>query len=148
MKLKKAEVLSVPSNSSYYCIETTSIHACPDSYSYKSTQYITFRKHGGIMERVYKIDEIVILNPHDSEQLSRLSPKYKNRIRLYMDCRERELPFESKDYDRRFYILSETNQIELAHKPHMRKNSQGHCYFTLAELTSGKEIVEVASKQL
>jgi len=148
VKSEKADVLSVPSGSSYYCIETTSIHACPDRYPYKSTPYITFRKNGGIMERVYEIEEIVIFNPHDFEQLSRLNPKCKSRIQLYMDCRERELPFEHENYDRRFYILSETNQIELTHKPHMRKNSQGHCYFTLAELTSGKEIVEVASKQL
>ena len=151
MLLEKKEVLSVPAGKSYPCIEANSIHACPDTtaYSYKPAQYITFRKPGGIMERLYEIKHIIVFNPYDVTEVAQLAEKYKTRVQNYINDRMREWPFDDRN-PRRFYLLSKGSSegtIELPHKPQMPKNSSGHCYYTIAELTSGKKIVEIASRQ-
>jgi hypothetical protein len=145
VSLAMKEVLSVPAGQSYPCIAATLVHSCPPSYPYKPFMYITFRQPGGKMEALYKVESLFILKPHDKSALERLNPTYQGRVQSYIDQRERLWPFADKGY-RRFYVLKETEQIELSHKPKLLQNIQGHCYFTLDELLSGKKIVQVASK--
>lgn len=141
-------VLSVPAGETGHFVSSYLIHACPDSYSYRPTDYLTFRKTGGVMTDILKLVEgqIVILNPFDPTPLDEYkSQSYFDRLRGYVDGRIRQRSFSNEPY--RFYILQKENLTVLTHKPEMMKNPQGHCYFTLDELTSGKKIVEVASSK-
>lgn len=98
------------------------------------------------METLYKVEKVFIMKPHDRDAIQRLNPEYKDRVQNYINQRIREWPFDDRE-DRRFYVLSETDQIDLPHKPQLMRNVQGHCYFTLDELLSGRKIVQVASKR-
>jgi hypothetical protein len=146
MKSDVKEILSLSAGKSYSYILATLIHACPTSYSYKPAQYLTFRKQGGEMETLYEVEAVFSLKPHDKDAIQRLNPQYRDRVQNYINYRMREWPFPDRE-DRRFYVLSETDQIDLPHKPQLIRNIQGHCYFTLDELLSGSKIVQVASKR-
>src|SRR6266571_1075614 len=146
MKSDIKEVLSIPAGKSYPSIEATLIHSCPTSYSYKPARYITFRKQGGAMEALYKVEAGFTIKPHDRDTIQRLNPRYRDRVQNYINQRMREWPFADRE-DRRFYVLSETDQIDIPHRPHLRQSIRGHCYFTLDELLSDNKIVEVAYKR-
>ena len=146
MKSDVKEVLAVPAGESFQCVKNNSIHACSASYSYKPARYMTFRQKGGEMETLYRVEALFEMNPYDRNAIERISPKYSERVKNYIDDRMRIWPFQGSA-KRRFYVLSETDRIELKHKPRLLRNIQGHCYFTLDELRSGKKVVQVASKQ-
>ncbi len=98
------------------------------------------------MEALYKVEAVFTMEPHDRDATQRLNLKYRGRVQNYINQRMREWPFADRE-DRRFYVLSETDQIDLPHSPQLMRNIQGHCYFTLDELLSGSKIVQVASKR-
>jgi len=101
------------------------------------------------MERLYKVEEIVVLNPTSPSYESLLEKSevsWKDKLLAYIKARKQEWRFSKVGQDYRFYLLSEKEQIDLKHKPRLEKNSNGHCYFTLAELLKGKEIVQVDGK--
>lgn len=148
MNFYEQEVLSVPAGNTFNMIKKYNIHACPSSYSYQSPIFITFRnKGGGNKEILYKIDEILLLNPHDFSYKTVLENnkfKYSKRLLDYIEERKSEWKFESNE-DYRFYVLSETEQIVLKHCPKPAVNNPGPRYYSLAEILSGKSEVKVAS---
>jgi hypothetical protein len=146
MKSDIKKVISLPAAKTYPCIEATFIHACPPSYSYKPFMHMTFRKKGGEMETLYEVEDVFIIKPHDQDAIQRVNFKYRERVQNYINQRMRECPFPDRE-DRRFYVLSEADQIDLPHKPQLMRNIQGHCYFTLDDLLSGSKFVQVASKR-
>jgi hypothetical protein len=140
------KVLSVPVGETGHFIASYRVHACPDNYSYRPTEYITFRATGGVMSEMFRIreEQILVLDPFDDDALSdHHSKEYYGRLKGYIDSRRRQRSFSKEPY--RFYILADGDLITLQHKPAMLTNSQGHCYFIADDLTSGNKIVEVAS---
>ncbi|WP_238917706.1 hypothetical protein [Clostridium sp. YIM B02555] len=99
------------------------------------------------MEILYRIDEILLLNPHDFSYKTVLQNnklKYSKRLLDYIEERKSEWKFDSNE-DYRFYVLSETEQIVLKHCPKPVVNNPGPRYYSLAEILSGKSEVKVAS---
>jgi hypothetical protein len=78
-------------------------------------------------------------------QLLLLEQSGHHRASQLLDyIRERKQIFNfDKAEEYRFYLLSETNQIPLAHGPKPRINNSGGWYYKLAELLRGNEFVEV-----
>lgn len=148
MNFYEQEVLSVPAGETFDIIKKYNIHACPSSYSYKSPIFITFRnKGGGNMETLYKIEGILLLDPHDFSYKTILESSalsYSKRLLDYIEERKSNWKFEKLE-DYRFYILSETEQIALKHKPKPSVNNTGPRYYSLAEMLSGNPEVNVAS---
>lgn len=146
MKFYEHEVLSIPADASIDFIQTHLIHGTPNDrfHQYKPTIFITFRYDGSQMDTLYKVEDMLVFNPkHPSLEtlLSGLNKAYVPRLLGYIQQRKQEWKFSKDDY--RFYILSETEQIPLPHRP--RKYQQNHCYFDLSELLSGKKEVESIS---
>jgi hypothetical protein len=151
MRYYEKEVLSIPAGKSLELVEQYNIYVCPDTknYNYKKPIFVGFRKSGGgVMDRLYKIEDIIILNPTiksevDTFNNSIYSEDIKTRILNYIEASNYISPI---DFDERFYVLSETETIELNHKPRPQRNNAKFTYYTLSEVLS-KEIIVPASQQ-
>ncbi len=141
MKYYEKEVLSIPAGTSIDFIRNHNVHACPDTkgYQYKDAIFLTFRESGGVMERLYKIEKVIKLDPNSPSLESEIRElEFNQRIQGYISERKEKWVFGT-NCKYRFYILSETDQIILKHKPKPKKSSQGHRYFTLSQILGGEE---------
>lgn len=145
------DVLSVPTGDTSRYIIDYEVHAHPSSYSYRTTQYITFRMSGGRMWKIYDLGRahIFVLNPHDPVAVRErsiatltITEAEKQRVRGYFADRKDGGHFE-KEYneDFTFYVLPTDDNIELPHHPHRAQPNRNHTYFDLAELVRGEPIV-------
>ncbi|MGI8669457.1 MAG: hypothetical protein ACR2J3_06340 [Aridibacter sp.] len=151
MKYYEKEVLSIPAGKSLNKVEKYFIYECPDTkaYNFKKPLFITFRNSGGgEMSRLYKIEDIIILNPNERQNLENLE-----NSSLQVEIRERLLSFieesafeDDFSYDKKFYILSKSEIIELTQKPKPKRNNVNFTYYKLSDILS-KEIVMPESKQ-
>lgn len=152
MNFYEKEILSVPAGKTFDVITKYHIHACPDtaSYNYRDPLFITFRQRkGGVMDKLYKIKDVVILAPENKSVLKDLADsteEYKERLLQYIEDRKNGHGFKSND-TYKFYILSEEEHISLEHRPKPEKNNAGGWYYTLTEMLSGKEVVRTEGKQ-
>ncbi len=139
MKYYEKEVLSIPTHAKTNELANTYpfIYECPNQgrYVVKSKPlYITFRKPGGgEMLRLYGIEDIIVFNPikdlNDFLQDESYNPEIRTRVGDY--CKSIN---DFADQEKQFFILSNTNVIELPHKPKPPTNNSFRAYYTLAEL--------------
>jgi len=144
--LGRQEVISVPAAHTIHITQATGVHAFPNEFpwsGYRPTPYMTFRPSGGAMKRLYRIEWQGVL-PRLLGDLERVPHEYRERVRTYIERRERDWHFTDDNF--KFTVLSLENTIELLHQPHLKNNIQGHCYFWLADLLSGERVIEVSSK--
>ena len=141
MNFYEEEVYSIPAGITYkYQYEYPYIYECPNSgKNYKSIKkplYFAFRKQGGgIMEKLFGIEKIIILNPFEDFNSFWADPSYsdelKNRVKHYCD------DIWGNNYaneEKQFFILSLNNQIDLPHKPKPKKNNSFRAYYKLSDL--------------
>lgn len=139
-------VLSVAAGATSDIVNATEIHACPDDdrYSYRETPFLAVRKIGGYIDFIHKIEDIEIINPRDKLALGHLVEPIRDRVRRYIELRERVIGFETQG-NYKFYILKAYR--ELSHAPAPPRNRPGPCYYTLDDLLCGDKVVQVASKK-
>ncbi|HRP91075.1 MAG TPA: hypothetical protein PKX92_13670 [Edaphocola sp.] len=151
MKYYEKEVLSIPAGKSLTLVQQHNIYVCPDTknYNYKRPLFVTFRQaNGGVMDKLYKIEDIIILNPTNPNEIQSLKDStypdiVKTRISNYLSATNYNTPI---NYDERFYILSETESIDLSLKPKPQRNNAKFTYYTLKEILT-KNIVTPESQQ-
>lgn len=151
MKYYEREVLSIPAGKSLTMVQQYNIYVCPDTknYNYKRPLFVTFRQaNGGVMNKLYKIEDIIILNPTNQNEVQALQnstypDNIKTRISSYLAAANYNSPI---DYDERFYILSETDSIDLNQNPKPQRNNAKFTYYTLKEILT-KQIVIPESQQ-
>ncbi len=151
MKYYEKEVLSVPAGKSLTMVQQHNIYVCPDTknYNYKRPLFVTFRQaKGGVMDKLYKIEDIIILNPTNPNEIQALkdstyTDSVKTRISNYITEANYNAPI---DYDERFYILSETEGIDLPLRPRPLTNYRKFGYYTLKGILTN-EIVTLESQQ-
>jgi len=144
-----AEVLSVSAAETIHLIEKYLIHSCPDSYSYKTTEYITFRTPPyGEMGAIYKIDKVLLVPKYVKNNLEYFDSQGLileeiDRLRNYIDGN----PFVKND---RFYLLSKLTDLPPSdeqhsppspHKPKPRppEYTTKTLYYTINRLMTGNE---------
>lgn len=136
MKYYKEEVLTVSASKSYDLIKKHKIYICPKKirYDYKPSLFIGFRKgNGGEIDSLYKIDEIIELNPSSSSDLENLNhSNHPNKHRILNYLRDSKVD----NCIHNCYILNEKEIILLKNKPKPRVNNAGPWYYTLNELLS------------
>jgi hypothetical protein len=151
MNYYEKEILSVPAGKTFEEINKYHIHACPhtSSYNYRDPLFITFRqKGGGVMDKLFKIEDIFILSPESESELNVMSESdfpYRDRLLAYITVRKAGFGFKKND-TYRFYILSQEEHISLPHRPHPAINNSGGWYYTLSEMLRGREIVNTDSR--
>ncbi|MCB1158880.1 MAG: hypothetical protein H7A25_15775 [Leptospiraceae bacterium] len=149
MNYYEKEVLSIPAGSSINLVNKYGVYVCPDTqaYNYKKTIFVTFRnKGGGEMDKLFKIEDILVFNPRIKSELQRindldLSESVKKRIFGYI--KEANFQNEKKDEikNKKFYILSTEQVIDLKHKPHPKKNNAKYSYYTLSDILTKEEVM-------
>lgn len=135
------EVLSVPGGMTQKIIKKFLVHAHPHPRSYKTSKYIAIRESGGIMDTLYSIQSEYVLRPLDDDlekSISILSEDIQERLKGYITERATDFGFGEKE-EYKFYLLAVAR--ELKHLPRSSVTLPGHTYFTLGELTSGREVV-------
>lgn len=140
------EVISIPASGTIDIIYKYRVHAHPDKskgYNYKDALYYTFRKKGGVMEKLFTLDSVVSLNPYKPSDIDIHIKSYDKRKRVlaYIEERMADFGFDHLDTNYKFYILKQ--EINLSKYP-KRPGQNNHCYFTLHEIFSGKVFVENA----
>lgn len=153
MKFYEKEVCSIPAGgSSQYQYDYPWIYECPNEghqfTSLKKPLFMTFRlRGGGVMERLFSVDEIIILNPQNDFDAFLANKSYseevKARVKFYCDKVWSENSYDNNE--KQFYILSEHNQIELPHRPRPKQNGVFRAYYKLAEILDQSKII-ISSK--
>lgn len=145
-KIKMKEVLSVPGGRTIKIVKKYLIHAHPHPRSYKAAQYMTIRERGGIMDTLYSVQSELILRPLENnweKEIKIFNEEIQKRLKSYIADRAADFGFGEKE-EYKFYLLN--IEKELKHKPRTDGPLQTHSYYTLGELTSGREIVLNESK--
>lgn len=150
MNYYEREVLSIPAGISIDMVEKYFIYECPDlpAYNYKKPIFMTFRRSGGgEMNKLYKVADIVVLNPSVESDLLRLfdsdlDDSVKKRLSDFIGA----MRYDALDHDKKFYILSESDVIDLPNKPRPPRNNAKFTYYRLADILSKTEVLP-ASKQ-
>lgn len=141
MKFYEKEVFSIPAgNSNKYQYNYPNIYECPNVgsryTSMKKPLFVTFRKRLGIMEILFGVDDIIIMNPKSDYQSfisnSTYSDEIKKRVTDY--CNDFWGKGKYDDNEKQFFILSQTNKIDLKHKPRPERNNAFRAYYKLSEL--------------
>ena len=135
------EVLSVPGGKTQAIIKEYLVHAHPHPRSYKAAQYMAIREPGGIMNTLYSVQCEFVLRPLErgwEKSIAILSEDTQKRLKGYIAERAKDFGCDQKD-EYKFYLLNV--EKELNHLPRTSVTLPGHTYFTLGELTSGREIV-------
>ncbi len=155
MQFYEEEVLSVPAGNTAHIVDTTFVHACPDTkgYNYKMPLRIAFRQsQGGAMRRLHKVREVFSFDPlNDASRQAALerslSDDERNRLIAYLEARDRGFKWGVKGEPFRFYILDPDDVIDLPHEPKPLKSSQGHIYYRLCDiLDRDREIIPPAQQ--
>lgn len=149
MQFYEKEVLSIPAgNSSIYQYNYPYIYECPNEgiqfTSLKKPLFMTFRQvPGGVMEKLFGVDDIIIMNPHTDFEAFWNNKTYtievKERIKNYCDRFWQGQHYDNNE--KQFYILSETNQIELLHKPRPEKNGVFRAYYRLSTILNQENTI-------
>ena len=97
------------------------------------------------MEKIFGLGDIIIINPKtDYESFitnKAYSDDFKKRVTDFCNDLQREGKYDNNE--KQFFILSQTNQIDLQHKPRPEKNNAFRAYYKLSELLNAeKTIVE------
>lgn len=140
------KVLSIPAASTFHLIKKYHIHAFPHPRTYDYSNLVTFRKKGGIMEELYKVEGTVRLNMEDKfieGKIQHFDNSIQHRIKNYIVERKKDFVFEKPDF--MFWIL--IKEESLLHNPQTIKPFNNHVYFNYEELLSGRKHVNIASKE-
>lgn len=144
MKFYEKEVYSLPTQDwSNEILNKVYIYGCPNSGQHiikHRPLFLTFRKSGGgEMEKLYKVEQIIIMNFNDDYQQliedNTYSESIRTKIRAYVEFMKEKgnwnnvLPSD----EQQVFILSEST-IELPHKPKPKSNNSFRSYYELAEL--------------
>jgi hypothetical protein len=147
MKFYEKEVYSVPvGNTSELQYQYPNIYECPNEGKYvlqKKPLFMAFRKRLGIMETLFGVDEILIMNPKTDYSSFMKNDSYtdetKKRVTDYCNSWWGEGNYD--DQEKQFFILSQTNQINLKHKPRPKRNNAFRAYYQLSELLNEDNII-------
>lgn len=87
MKYYDEEILSIPAGRTYAAIMASGIYECPVDYkSKKRSLYITFRKKKGLMDRLYKLTDVVEFDINDVtaiDEVNKTWPGFASRVSIY-----------------------------------------------------------------
>ena len=143
------EVISIPAAATIDLIYKYKIHAHPNnrkSYPYKKALYYTFREKGGLMKKLFPLEQIINLNPHNIDEINDITTDYKIKERLqgYITDRINSYGF-NHDVEYKFYILGESLKLlKVVRLP----AQNGHSYFTISELYSGNNVIKSSNKKI
>jgi hypothetical protein len=142
-------VVCLPATGAEGLVYDHGVYACPAAKTFLPTAYLAVRTRTGVMTAAYRKRDgaQIILSPDYFRADSQYGEfAYRDRIRNFITAGRGKGLFLPEPY--RFYILNEEDRIDLPHQPTLRKVCYVHCYVSLADLTSGAALVDVASRRV
>jgi hypothetical protein len=144
MKFYEEEVYSIPTADwSNEAINNFFVYECPNSGTYiikKKPLYLAFRKSGGgEMDKLYKVEDLIILNFNtdfkDFMEDGNYSSEIRQKVNGYVSyMKSKKLWGDNLPEDeKQVFILSE-KVINLPHNPKPPKNNTFRTYYTLSQL--------------
>jgi len=159
MQFYEKEVFSIPTADwSSEAINKFYLYECPNAGRYQikyKPLYLTFRKSGGgEMDKLYKVDQIILLNFNKDYQTFlqddvNYSEATRQKVRGYVDYMQSTKNWSEllPNDEKQVLILSEQT-IELKHKPKPRANNSFRAYYTLFDLLNcDKKILDQNSQE-
>lgn len=137
------DVISFPCGDTYDFVRQTRIHSHPvkKGYPTRRPKYLMIRESGGVSHELFRVVDILEFNPYDEEFIKTLNGSlYQNRIREYINLRNRDYKFQYAPEYYRFYVL----ETVLSFDPPfiLDKNTQSHRYLSFKQLGLSYEDVE------
>lgn len=153
MKFYEEDVISVPAGRTFDLVKEFGVYICPNTqkYNYKNTLYMTFRRHGGIMEMLYSVKRLYTLRC-DEEELEQLEMPAAHREAILAYLKKAGENHPGKSNEMQVYILDKNHTIQLpaGTKPISSRGMAGHCYYRLSDMLNGEQsrmLVPVAQTQ-
>lgn len=152
MQFYEKEVFSIPTADwSSQAINKFYVYECPNVGRYQikyKPLYLTFRKSGGgEMDKLYKVEQIILLNfKKDYQTFLQDNIHYpetiRQKVRGYVDYMQHTKNWGDilPDDEKQVLILSEQT-IELPHKPKPRTNNSFRAYYKLSDLLNPKKTI-------
>ncbi len=137
------DIISWPAGSTYDLITECCIHAHPvnDYFRIKyDCPYLTFRKTGGFMERIYSVQKTLICDPARlAEHKDELTEDEYERLNKYVSLRNGSGFGFSNSGPYRFYFLQPAFEIT---EPFCRPGCQSHLYYNLEDIPHYVELTK------
>jgi hypothetical protein len=143
MHFYETEVLSLAAKQTERELKQYHIYACANHKKHPTALFMAFRGEGGVMDALYKVDRVFVADPkHPSfdEQVCFLSEQERRRVLSFVEERKQKYGFEHGEAYR-FYLLSESEMIQLPHHPRPKVVNATAYRYSLATMLSGEEII-------
>ena len=135
MKYYDEEILSIPAGMTYNAVMASGIYECPNDYKkQKRSIFITFRKNKGLMDRLFKLTDVVELDIDDQIAIATVDnslPGFAARLQIYRQTLKKPVSGH-----KRVYILDLDNPILLPVPVRPIENNAPPVYYNLHEFFS------------
>lgn len=142
MNYYEKEILAIPAGKTFDAIMASGIYECPASgkYMHKKSLYLAFKApRGGDMDKLYKLEDIYLLNINDPSAVTAIDhalPGFSNRIDLYKRLYENngKNPYPVNENEvKQVYVLDTKNPIVLPVTVRPMENNATSAYYELQE---------------
>lgn len=153
------DVLSIPAGQTIEIVKKTSIYECPSTgKGYKSRGehhplYMAFRGTQGRIEKLYKIEDVIVLDPNNETDVEKSGGK--NKIEEYKEARK-TLPKEEDrilEGEKYFFFINKEESITLpypiiyeANNSYVETNRKLYEYFAKPTEINGEKVVLFTKK--
>jgi len=136
MKYYDEEILSIPAGVTYDAIMSSGIYECPVQYKTKKRSlFITFRNKKGLMDRLYKLTDIVEFDINEMTAINEVNktwPGFKTRLSTYKQTL-RNQGQDPVSGNKRVYILDLDHPLVLPFPVRPVENNASPVYYSLHE---------------
>lgn len=141
MKYYENEILAIPAGETFTAIMASGIYECPEDgkYGHRKTLYIAFKNKGGDMDKLYKLDDIFLLDINDQSAVSAVDsslPGFSQRLSTYKSLYKYKgangYPASTHD-TKQVYVLDMQNPIELPTTVMPMENNVAPAYYDMHE---------------
>ncbi len=147
MKFYEEEVLSVAAGATINLVQQHQVYVCPDTpaYNYRKSIFMAFRAQQGIMKDLYRVLDVVIINPLNPGELrafqnSSYDQSMKQQILNYIAAApSRGNTAAFTNTPQRFYVL-DASTIPLPNAPRPKRNNPGARYYCLHDILTKKVV--------
>lgn len=143
MKFYDEEIFSIPTNkNSFEAIQKYHFYECPNQSRFKQKSksiFLAFRSEGGgVMNKLYKVDDVVIINLSNKEDIEMLIKDNKVIDRKDLEdflnyMKDTNWKGAIPTDEKQLFVLSKENSIELQYPVKPIRNNSFRAYYSLSD---------------
>ena len=141
MKYYEEEILAIPAGETFDAVMRSGIYECPDhgKYRHKKTLLVAFKEKGGDMNKLYKLEDIYLLDINDHSAVDAVElahPGFGQRLSTYKSFYKYKgiNGYPASNHDtKQVYVLDIQNPIKLPKTVIPMENNVAPAYYCLHE---------------